>query len=217
MGLLGKLTARREAKKQEAEQMKQAPAGAQKLIQPINKMVVGLAYKNSFYPKAFHGFTHYGADYWGESIVWASGDGVVLKTGYDSTFGNTVVVCYDNVFIHKTGKVQSLVARYYHLSSIRCSEGQKINKDSVLGFTGNTGKYSNGVHLHLEFSTAVNDPYGVPGIYNTNMLHWATDTTIDPAHVLYTKSTAPDNQTLRSAGAYYKQGGKKEDWTFPIY
>ena len=195
----------------------QAPAGAQKLIQPINKMVVGLAYKNSFYPKVFHGFTHFGADYWGEYTVWASGNGVVLKTGYDSTFGNTVIVRYDNVFIHNTGKVQSLIARYYHLSSIRCSEGEKIDKDSVLGFTGNTGKYSNGVHLHLEFSTAVNDPYGVPGIYNTNMLHWATDTTIDPAHVLYTKNSAPDNQTLRSASAYYKQGGKKEDWTFPIY
>lgn len=198
-------------------QKAQAPAGAQKLIQPINKMVVGLAYKNSFYPKVFHGFTHFGADYWGEYTVWASGNGVVLKTGYDSTFGNTVVVRYDNVFIHNTGKVQSLIARYYHLSSIRCSEGEKIDKDSVLGFTGNTGKYSNGVHLHLEFSTAVNDPYGVPGIYNTNMLHWATDTTIDPAHVLYTKNSAPDNQTLRSASAYYKQGGKKEDWTFPIY
>ena len=84
-------------------QKAQAPAGAQKLIQPINKMVVGLAYKNSFYPKVFHGFTHFGADYWGEYTVWASGNGVVLKTGYDSTFGNTVIVRYDNVFIHKTG------------------------------------------------------------------------------------------------------------------
>lgn len=40
-----------------------APVGSQKLIQPLNRMLVGFAYKNTYYPKSFHGFTHYGADY----------------------------------------------------------------------------------------------------------------------------------------------------------
>ena len=176
---------------------------------------MGFAYKNSYYPKSFHGFTHYGADYWGDRTVWASGKGTVLLTGNDSTFGNTVVVRYDNVYVHKTGKVMDLIARYYHLSSIRCKAGQKVTKDTVLGITGSTGKYSTGIHLHLEFSTAVEDPFGVPGIYNTNLLHWAKDFTLDPAFVLHTKPTIPDRQSVKSAGSGYQVGGKSEDWSFP--
>lgn len=192
-----------------------APAGAQRLIQPLNNMYVGFAYKNSDYPKVFHGFTHYGADYWGDRTVYASGDGKVLKTGYDSTFGNTVIVRYDKAFVHGAGKVMDLVARYYHLSSIRCRAGQSTTKDTILGVTGTTGKYSTGIHLHFELSTAVEDPYGVPGIYNTNMLHWAKDSTIDPAWVLHTKPSLPDRQSLKSAGTGYQRGGKSEDWSFP--
>lgn len=218
MGLIGKLSAvLKKPQPPQQQQQKQAPAGAQKLIQPLNKMLVGYAYKNPAYKQDFHGFTHYGADYWGDSVVYGSGIGEVLAAGYDSTFGNTVVVRYNGVYVHGTGKVQDLIARYYHLSFITCNVGQKVSKDTILGYPGNTGKYSTGVHLHLEFSTAVDDPLGVPGIYNTNMLHWAPDSTIDPAAVLYTKDTAPDRQSVKSAGAYYRKGGKAADWTFPIY
>ena len=72
--------------------------GAQKLIQPLNNMIVGFGYKNTYYPTIFHNFTHYGADYWGDRTVFASGNGIVLNAGRCSTFGNSVVVRYDNVF-----------------------------------------------------------------------------------------------------------------------
>ena len=189
--------------------------GAQKLIQPLNNMIVGFGYKNTYYPTIFHNFTHYGADYWGDRTVFASGNGIVLNAGRCSTFGNSVVVRYDNVFIHKTGETRDLIARYYHLSSIKCYIGQRVTKDTILGITGSTGKFSTGIHLHMEFSVDVNDPFGVPGIYNTNMFHWAKDKTIDPAYILYTKPDAPDKQRFSSAGGIYKKGGKIEDWTLP--
>lgn len=216
MGLKGNLIGKKETAVELPKVTVPAPEGAQKLIQPLNNMYVGFAYKNNDYPKTFHGFTHYGADYWGDRTVWASGRGKVLKVGYDSTFGNTVIVRYDKVFVHETGNVTDLIARYYHLSAIQCQAGQSVTKDTILGITGTTGKYSTGIHLHLEFSTAVEDPYGVPGIYNTNMLHWAKDRTIDPAWILHTKPSAPDKQALKSAGAGYRRGGKNEDWNFPI-
>lgn len=216
MGLIGTLSAVLK-KPQAQQQKKQAPAGAQKLIQPLNKMVIGYGYKNANYPSDFHGFTHFGSDYWGDSPVYASGVGVVIATGYDSTFGNTVVVRYNNVFVHKTGEVQDVIARYYHLASILCTKGQQTTKDTKLGIPGNTGKFTNGVHLHMEFSYAVDDPFGVPRIYDTNMLHWSRDTTMDPADILFTKKTAPDYQSAKSAGWYYKRGGKTADWAFPEY
>lgn len=37
---------------------------------------------------------------------------------------------------------------HYHLDSIKVKEGQKVNKDTILGYTGKTGK-ATGVHLHL--------------------------------------------------------------------
>lgn len=215
MGLKGNLIGKKETAVELPKATVPAPEGAQKLIQPINKMIVGYGYKNTEYPKSFHGFTHYGADYWGQLTVYASGNGEILKAGYDSTFGNTVVIRYNNVFVHKTGEVRDLIARYYHFKSLNCKTGQRVTKDTVLGVAGMTGKYSTGVHVHLEFSTAVNDPYGVPGIYNTNMLHWAKDSTIDPAWVLHTKPTLPDAQTLKSAGTMYQRGGRSEGWNFP--
>lgn len=37
---------------------------------------------------------------------------------------------------------------HYHLDSIKVKEGQKVDKNTILGYTGRTGK-ATGVHLHL--------------------------------------------------------------------
>lgn len=41
-----------------------------------------------------------------------------------------------------------MVGQYYHLDSLKVKLGQKVNIDTIIGFTGKTGQ-STGVHLHF--------------------------------------------------------------------
>lgn len=71
-------------------------------------------------------------------------DGVVEAVGYDGGYGN-YVSWVDN----KTG----LGNFYAHMNQpARVKPGQKVNKGTVLGYTGNTGR-SSGPHLHWETAT----------------------------------------------------------------
>jgi murein DD-endopeptidase MepM/ murein hydrolase activator NlpD len=66
--------------------------------------------------------------------------GTVIESRYDySGYGNTVV-------INHHGGLQS---RYAHLQKIYVTPGQKVEKDTVIGTLGSTGR-STGPHLHLE-------------------------------------------------------------------
>ncbi len=70
--------------------------------------------------------------------IKATNDGRVADTGYNSVFGNYIILKHDSGY-------QSL---YAHLSKINVKEGSYISKGSVIGLSGNTGQ-STGPHLHF--------------------------------------------------------------------
>jgi murein DD-endopeptidase MepM/ murein hydrolase activator NlpD len=70
--------------------------------------------------------------------VKATSEGRVADTGYNSVFGNYIILKHANGY-------QSL---YAHLSSILVKEGASVVQGSVIGLSGNTGQ-STGPHLHF--------------------------------------------------------------------
>jgi murein DD-endopeptidase MepM/ murein hydrolase activator NlpD len=75
--------------------------------------------------------------------VRAARAGTVVSAGFNSAYGNRVVVSHGRV-----GGV-ALTTTYNHLSKIGVREGQKLDRGENLGRSGNTG-YSTGPHLHFE-------------------------------------------------------------------
>jgi murein DD-endopeptidase MepM/ murein hydrolase activator NlpD len=74
----------------------------------------------------------------GDQVI-ATADGEVVMIGYDSGFGNYIIIK------HKHG----FYTRYAHLSTFRVSKGQKVQQAQTIGYIGNTG-LSTGPHLHYE-------------------------------------------------------------------
>lgn len=70
--------------------------------------------------------------------VKATSGGRVADTGYNSVFGNYIILKHDSGY-------QSL---YAHLSSIGVKEGTQVSQGAVIGLSGNTGQ-STGPHLHF--------------------------------------------------------------------
>jgi murein DD-endopeptidase MepM/ murein hydrolase activator NlpD len=71
--------------------------------------------------------------------VIAPADGIVSDTGKDLSYGNAVAVS------HGFG----VTTRFYHLSKILVSAGQKVKRGDRIAEVGTTGK-STGPHLHYE-------------------------------------------------------------------
>ena len=71
--------------------------------------------------------------------VYATGDGVVRKAGWEGLYGNCIQI--DHGF--------GYVTRYAHLSKIDVRVGQKVVRGETIGKVGTTGK-STGPHLHYE-------------------------------------------------------------------
>lgn len=71
--------------------------------------------------------------------IYATGDGTVEDAGWESGYGNCVVI--DHGYGYKT--------RYAHMSRIGVRSGEKVIRGQVIGAVGNTGK-STGPHLHYE-------------------------------------------------------------------
>ena len=91
-------------------------------------------------------------------MVRAANSGKVLKAGYNSGYGNYVVID------HGSG----LSTLYAHCGSLAVSSGQSVSKGQVIGYVGSTGN-STGNHCHFEVrlnGTAVSpEPYlGVKNI-----------------------------------------------------
>lgn len=85
---------------------------------------------------------HKGVDYSapaGTPVISVS-DGVVLESGFQGGFGNTVII--------KHNARQSTV--YAHLSKINVRKGQSIKQGDLVGAVGSTG-LATGPHLHFEF------------------------------------------------------------------
>lgn len=140
--------------------------------------------------------------------MYASGNGTVVAAGTDRLLGNVMVVAYNDVYNHKTGGTQNVIARYYHLASILAKPGMRVNSDTQLALYGNTGKYSAGAHLHIEFDSNTQTPCASKTLGgNSNLIMAAaTDTTIDPFALLHCKALPPDNQQIKVDSFTY-QGG----------
>jgi murein DD-endopeptidase MepM/ murein hydrolase activator NlpD len=95
---------------------------------------------------AYSGKGHNGVDFRaavGETL-YASADGVISGVGNTDlypgcySYGKWILIKYEN----------GLSSVYGHMSLIKVTEGQKVTKGMIVGYSGNTG-YSTGPHLHL--------------------------------------------------------------------
>lgn len=71
--------------------------------------------------------------------VYATGDGKVVKMGWETGYGNTIEINHGFGYI----------TRYAHLKAFSTKLGKKVVRGEVIGQVGNTGK-STGPHLHYE-------------------------------------------------------------------
>jgi murein DD-endopeptidase MepM/ murein hydrolase activator NlpD len=73
---------------------------------------------------------------------WASQDGVVELSGWQSAYGRTIVVNHGN----------GIKTRYAHASELYVNAGETVTKGQVIGRVGNTGRVygATGNHLHYE-------------------------------------------------------------------
>ena len=72
-------------------------------------------------------------------MVKASKDGKIIFTGWQSVYGNFIMIKHDN----------NIITLYAHLESISIKNGQQINQGDVIGKMGSTGR-TTGPHLHFE-------------------------------------------------------------------
>ncbi|MDE7261412.1 MAG: M23 family metallopeptidase, partial [Oscillospiraceae bacterium] len=73
--------------------------------------------------------------------VVATKAGIVMTAKKSSSYGNYVVI------FHGTGNT----TLYAHMSSLKVTEGERVNQGDVIGITGSTG-ISRGAHLHYEIT-----------------------------------------------------------------
>lgn len=71
--------------------------------------------------------------------VYATGNGKVVKMGWETGYGNTIVINHGFGY----------VTRYAHLHAFSTKLGKSVVRGEVIGKVGNTGK-STGPHLHYE-------------------------------------------------------------------
>jgi len=74
----------------------------------------------------------------GTPIV-APADGIVIKTGWNGSFGRMISIRHGNGYVTK----------YAHLKKILVKKGQAVKRGTKLGLVGQTGR-STGPHLHYE-------------------------------------------------------------------
>jgi len=113
---------------------------------------------------------HTGIDLVGDDMIYSSCNGEVIRTGYDKSYGNYIVVKND-----KDGKFHW----FCHLERITTGAGKKVSRTTIIGVMGSTGN-STGKHLHFEIRNCSNkytdnsNPavyMGIPnkvGIYNSS-------------------------------------------------
>jgi murein DD-endopeptidase MepM/ murein hydrolase activator NlpD len=87
---------------------------------------------------------HYGQDFsvpYGTE-VYATGDGIVIESGWNSGgFGNYIVIDHGN----------GIQSTYGHLSDIKVVKGMNVKRCDLIGLSGSTGT-SSGPHLHYQIA-----------------------------------------------------------------
>ncbi len=102
---------------------------------------------SNFNPRRRHPVTgkvaaHRGTDYAAPvgTPIWAAGDGIVDKAGYNKFNGNYVFIRHSNTYITK----------YLHMKKRKVKTGQRVKQGQTVGTLGGTGRVT-GPHLHYEF------------------------------------------------------------------
>ncbi|PKL06254.1 MAG: hypothetical protein CVV53_05235 [Spirochaetae bacterium HGW-Spirochaetae-9] len=94
---------------------------------------------NPFTGKAY---VHTGLDITNGRIgdpVIATADGTIISAGFDSTYGNNVVIRHSYGY----------TTRYGHMKTLTVRKGQKVARRDIIGLVGNTG-LTTGPHVHYE-------------------------------------------------------------------
>lgn len=175
----------------------------QKLILPINMLTLTCGYKTPWYPKNMNGLTHYGVDAVSldsrRSYLYGCGKGEVIVVGHDKILGNVVAIRYNDCQL-TDGSVKDLIVRYCHLKENLRKVGDRVTIDTLIGWYGNTGKYSNGAHLHYEVDTDCAYPLHTPTLSKDSNIFKASpkghDSTINPTTCMYIKTTKPESQKV---------------------
>lgn len=81
-----------------------------------------------------------------DHIIYATCNGTVVRTGYDKSYGNFIVI--------KSNK-QDKYHWFCHLSKINVVYGQNVTRVTKIGIMGSTGN-STGTHLHYEIRNSSN-------------------------------------------------------------
>ena len=127
------------------ERRKEKKWAARPAIQPINnKELIRIASgfkKNRFHPILKVLRPHYGIDFTApkNTPIYATGDGVIKKRHFSSSFGNVVYI--DHGYGYTTV--------YAHMSKFNVKKGQRVKRGDCIGYVGNTG-LSRASHLHYE-------------------------------------------------------------------
>ncbi|MCZ7458209.1 peptidoglycan DD-metalloendopeptidase family protein [Streptomyces sp. WMMC940] len=122
------------------------PAG-QKLAAPLKGRPVISSPYGVNRPGSAYGY-HTGIDFAVASgtPVYAAGAGTVTFSGWNSAYGNRVVVK------HKSRDGRTVETTYNHLSARSVAKGATVQVGMLVGHSGNTGN-STGPHLHFELLT----------------------------------------------------------------
>jgi len=109
-------------------------------VHPVKNPIVSSSYGSRIDPFTGKLGYHKGLDYKIPSgtEVFSSEAGTVLSTGFSKDLGNFVLVNHENSF-------QTL---YGHLTQSIVKAGDKIEKNSLIAYSGNTGRVT-GSHLHF--------------------------------------------------------------------
>lgn len=152
----------------------------------------------------FHNGTDYGTNIqnW-KQYALEDGQVIGINTGaknkdVNGGFGNYVKVKYPRLGI------QLLHA---HLKDVYVKNGQKVNKDTVLGTTGMTG-YSTGVHLHLGMQNIGSTTWKDPHAYDYQEAQPTPTNKWPKTHVVVA------GDTLSGIAEKYYGNGDKEHYMF---
>lgn len=103
---------------------------------------ISMAFGPNIHPLNGNWYIHKGLDF----STWRSGDAVlatasgqVVTVGFDTSFGNYVIIKHNH----------GMYTRYAHLDTTRVRKGAMVEQGQVIGTIGNTG-VTTGPHLHYE-------------------------------------------------------------------
>ena len=144
---------------------------------------------------------HSGCDYGTHGEKWPQygvESGEVISCGLDSAYDNAkyVWVKYPRL---------NIKLLYYHLDSICVTKGQQVDNNTIIGYTGMTGR-ATGIHLHLGMKYLNSNNYVDPELYD-----YKENGDIDYTGVItyqaYTSRWLPevskvDNSSMGYAGIY---------------